>query len=239
MAKCQHCQSEYVSGDLHCPNCFEPVPIIFDRKESSSSEANPNELIFVDDRTSDSKQEDIILPNNNDDPFSMFFSGTTKQKPIDESAGKDKEAAKGKDVSDLDTHLESLNTPDSNKDYKQGALDNNSANTTLRPYLLITKGQHRGIKLQITDDIFTIGRWDPSTNAFVDLDMTKYDTEAKISRKHVRISLENSNYYIEDIGSTNGTHINKGDKLIIGNKILLRHGDEIIIGMTFLKFFVS
>ncbi|MBK8149201.1 MAG: FHA domain-containing protein [Acidobacteria bacterium] len=41
---------------------------------------------------------------------------------------------------------------------------------------------------------------------------------------------------MEDLGSTNGTYVNRGRRLIPGNPHVLRTGDEIIVGKTFLRF---
>ena len=46
-------------------------------------------------------------------------------------------------------------------------------------------------------------------------------------------------YLIEDLGSTNGTFVNRGPRLLPGNKQPLKNGDEIIVGKTFLKFVLN
>jgi pSer/pThr/pTyr-binding forkhead associated (FHA) protein len=45
-------------------------------------------------------------------------------------------------------------------------------------------------------------------------------------------------YFIEDLGSTNGTFINRGRRLLPGDRQPLRDGDEIIVGKTFLRFHI-
>jgi pSer/pThr/pTyr-binding forkhead associated (FHA) protein len=44
---------------------------------------------------------------------------------------------------------------------------------------------------------------------------------------------------MEDLGSTNGTFINRGRRLIPGNSNVLNDGDEIIVGKTFLRFHIN
>ena len=65
------------------------------------------------------------------------------------------------------------------------------------------------------------------------------DPEAKVSRRHARIQILNNQFLIEDLGSTNGTFVNRGPRLLPGNKQPLKNGDEIIVGKTFLKFVVN
>jgi pSer/pThr/pTyr-binding forkhead associated (FHA) protein len=43
-------------------------------------------------------------------------------------------------------------------------------------------------------------------------------------------------FFLEDLGSTNGTYINRGRRLLPGTPQLLTDGDEIIVGKTFLRF---
>jgi len=71
------------------------------------------------------------------------------------------------------------------------------------------------------------------------VDLDAYDSEAKISRRHARILCNNGNYSIEDLGSTNGTYVNRGRRLIPGNPQRLADGDEIIVGKTFLRFYIN
>ena len=65
------------------------------------------------------------------------------------------------------------------------------------------------------------------------------DPEAKISRKHALIRIENGKITVEDIGSLNGTYVNRQPRLAPGNPVELKTGDEIIIGKTFLKLTVE
>lgn len=84
-----------------------------------------------------------------------------------------------------------------------------------------------------------IGRWDPETGAFPEVDLDADDPEAKISRKHALIRIADGKITVEDIGSLNGTYVNRGSRLQPGTPIELKTGDEIIIGKTFLKLTVD
>ncbi len=84
-----------------------------------------------------------------------------------------------------------------------------------------------------------IGRWDPDTGSFPEVDLDADDPEAKISRKHALVRIDGGKITIEDIGSLNGTYVNRQPRLQPGSPVELKDGDELIIGKTFLKLTVS
>jgi hypothetical protein len=105
--------------------------------------------------------------------------------------------------------------------------------------LIIQRGGKIGKEFPITGTESMIGRWDADGGIFPDIDLDQDDPEAKVSRRHARIQFLNNQYLIEDLGSTNGTFINRGPRLLPGAKQPLNNGDEIIVGKTFLKFVLS
>ena len=68
--------------------------------------------------------------------------------------------------------------------------------------------------LQAGDNL--IGRWDPDSGSFPEVDMEHDDPEARISRKHALIRMSDK-ITIEDIGSLNGTFVNRGRRLEPGS----------------------
>lgn len=86
--------------------------------------------------------------------------------------------------------------------------------------------------LQLGDNL--VGRWDPDSGAFPEVDLETDDPEARISRKHALIRISDT-ATIEDIGSLNGTFVNRGRRLEPGSPAALKDGDEIIVGKTFFK----
>ncbi len=105
--------------------------------------------------------------------------------------------------------------------------------------LELIRGGRKGQEFPLDAGKNLIGRWDPETGSFPEVDLEQDDSEAKISRKHAMIIIENGKFTIEDIGSLNGTYVNRGNRLIPGTPIELKSGDEIIIGKTFLKLVVD
>ena len=71
------------------------------------------------------------------------------------------------------------------------------------------------------------------------MDLEQDDPEAKISRKHALIIIEGGKITIEDIGSLNGTYVNRGNRLIPGTPLEIKADDEVIIGKTFLKLVID
>jgi hypothetical protein len=104
--------------------------------------------------------------------------------------------------------------------------------------LVIERGRSAGKQFPLSDDESQIGRWDADGGIFPDVDLDSDDPEAKVSRRHARIMRRGEQYLIEDLGSTNGTFINRGRRLLPGDRQPLRDGDEIIVGKTFLRFYI-
>lgn len=102
--------------------------------------------------------------------------------------------------------------------------------------LIIERGNSVGKVFHLVADESLLGRWDADNGIFPDVDLDTHDPEAKVSRRHARIRREDDRYLIEDLGSTNGTFVNRGRRLIPGNRQPLADGDEIIVGKTFLRF---
>jgi len=105
--------------------------------------------------------------------------------------------------------------------------------------LVIERGMSAGKKFPLSGAESNIGRWDADGGVFPDVDLDSDDPEAKVSRRHARISVRDGNYLIEDLGSTNGTFINRGRRLAPGDRHPLKDGDEIIVGKTFLRFRIA
>ena len=105
-------------------------------------------------------------------------------------------------------------------------------------WLVMERGRAAGKKFMLSEAESQIGRWDADGGIFPDVDLDADDPEAKISRRHARVTLKNGEYFVEDLGSTNGTFLNRGKRLLPGQPQPLRENDEIIVGKTFLRFHI-
>ena len=123
---------------------------------------------------------------------------------------------------------------------KAGAAVNLSssvaANDKAHARLVIERGKSIGKQFMLNSPESNIGRWDADGGIFPDVDLDSDDPEAKVSRRHARITLLEGKHFLEDLGSTNGTFVNRGKRLHPGTRQPLNDGDEIIVGKTFLRF---
>lgn len=111
-----------------------------------------------------------------------------------------------------------------------------NSNDKAHAKLVIERGKSAGKQFLLSAAESQIGRWDADGGIFPDVDLDSDDPEAKVSRRHARITLRDGKYSLEDLGSTNGTFINRGQRLAGGARQPLSDGDEIIVGKTFLRF---
>ena len=102
--------------------------------------------------------------------------------------------------------------------------------------LIIERGGGQSTEFPLSSEESTIGRWDADNGIFPDVDLDAFDADAKVSRRHARVISRTGSFMVEDLGSTNGTFINRGRRLLPGAPQALADGDEIIVGKTFLRF---
>jgi serine/threonine-protein kinase len=85
-----------------------------------------------------------------------------------------------------------------------------------------------------------LGRRDPMSNIFPEVDLSKFDPQTKISRRHARIWRDGSIYMVEDLGSSNGTvvipAVSETIRLQPHHPHVLANGDKIRLGDTTLHF---
>ncbi len=82
----------------------------------------------------------------------------------------------------------------------------------------------------------TIGRIDPHRGIRPDVDLTKFDPASRISRRHARVTVKGRQFFVEDLGSANGTIVNGLTRLKPQEQYPLSNGDVVKIGETTLKF---
>ncbi len=97
--------------------------------------------------------------------------------------------------------------------------------------LLRLRIAHTGYEIEVhSHEVCEIGRSDPSLGLIPDLDLSQEGPEAIwVSRRHARIFYHDGHFYIEDLGSTNGTYLNN-KRLVSGLPYALQDGDELRFG---------
>lgn len=77
---------------------------------------------------------------------------------------------------------------------------------------------------------FLIGREDPVSNIYPDIDLTPHRGEEDgVSRMHAKIYAQGTQYLIEDLNSTNATYLNR-QKLPPKTPTPIKDGDEVRFG---------
>lgn len=237
MIKCQACGAQNPESSQYCDQCGDSLI-----KYQAPEVVEPSEEQIE-------SRDTIIQPPAEEVNDPVFQSaGITSigipppaenlSKPLEESNPADSEEltkVSGKNDEDLtEISKRQNNTSEKiNVDGKSPVKNNQQVHSKL----IIERGQSIGLEFPLSNNEAQIGRWDADNGIFPDVDLDAYDPEAKVSRKHARIlRKEGGQYLIEDLGSTNGTFVNRGRRLIPGNPNRLNDGDEIIVGKTFLRF---
>ena len=81
-----------------------------------------------------------------------------------------------------------------------------------------------------------IGRRDPVTGIFPDVDLTPLDTQRSTSRRHAKIYRRGGKFFVcEEIGTMNATFVN-GERVETGVPAEIRPGDEVQFGLVKMTF---
>lgn len=82
----------------------------------------------------------------------------------------------------------------------------------------------------------TVGRRDPVTGIFPDVDLTPVDNQRSVSRRHAKLYRRGSKFFLsEEIGTMNSTFLN-GSRLETGIPGEVQPGDELRFGVVVLRF---
>ena len=90
--------------------------------------------------------------------------------------------------------------------------------------LLVKRGPNQGSRFLIDEDVTTTGRL-PESDMFLD--------DVTVSRQHAEIHRRGGEYFIKDVGSLNGTYVNR-ERV---EETMLASGDELQIGKFKLVFY--
>jgi hypothetical protein len=98
-----------------------------------------------------------------------------------------------------------------------------------QPLKLRIGDQKREIEI-VLDKTLLLGRVDPTSNVFPEIDLSDYGSMGKsISRRHAQISKRDGQVTIEDLASVNGTFIN-GKRLSPYMPEVINDGDTLHLG---------
>lgn len=208
MIKCQACGTQNLESSQYCDECGDSLQKY---KAPEVPDALVNETLNQDTQSPE-------IP--------IYQSASVTSIGVPPLVEDNQEASEDNLISnEQDTSVQNLE-----------AVSPTDTNAGIHAKLIIERGQSIGTEFSLASDESNIGRWDADNGVFPDVDLDAHDAEAKVSRKHARILFKSGQYLLEDLGSTNGTFINRGRRLIPGSPHILNDGDEIIVGKTFLRF---
>lgn len=99
------------------------------------------------------------------------------------------------------------------------------------PELLVHEASGMEFHLSASSET-TMGRRDPVTGIYPDVDLTPVDGQRSVSRRHAKIYRRGDKFFVcEDIGTMNGTFRN-GQRLETGVPVELADGDEVRVGLV-------
>jgi hypothetical protein len=96
----------------------------------------------------------------------------------------------------------------------------------------------KGVLIALDANNVILGRRDPKMPSAVDLDLSRYDVDNTISRRHACIVREGRKHSLLDLNSTNGTRLN-GKVIAPGRKVQLASGDLIEFGQGLAVIFMT
>jgi FHA domain len=227
MITCQRCQTENLDGSQYCDECGAALT-------GQPSQPAP--------RRADDDGADVHWPAAVPPPEPLSFEPLAQEPPRGTTAETPAVAESQALSPAARTSLVGQPGPRRQEDSAARRLEDSAtrraSSGTPHAKLVIHRGRSVGKEFPLCEDESHIGRWDADGGIFPDVDLDSDDPEAKVSRRHARITRRGGQYYIEDLGSTNGTFVNRGRRLLPGDRQSLRDGDEVIVGKTFLKFHV-
>ncbi len=236
MIHCAECNEEQMDGLEYCDSCgakleaFVPLPV---EHPTSDSDGAKLEAVATEAEAPEAETAASDSPAAEEAPAVVEASTETEaEEAAPEEAAAETSEAEGEESARA-AGDEPAEAPAAEAAPEAVALSDDQV-AAGSASLTITRGGTVGkvFELQAGDNL--VGRWDPDSGSFPEVDMENDDPEARISRKHALIKFE-AELTIEDIGSLNGTFVNRGQRLEPGSPVPLKDGDEIIVGKTFFK----
>jgi pSer/pThr/pTyr-binding forkhead associated (FHA) protein len=127
--------------------------------------------------------------------------------------------------SDETTHIPALDADTEEMSASDvSAVENLPAGSAM---LLVQRGPDAGARFLLDSDLVTVGRH-PDSDIFLD--------DISVSRRHATFARTESGYVITDLGSLNGSYVNR-DR--IDSEVTLSGGDEVQIGKYRLIYFAG
>jgi hypothetical protein len=223
---CPACRAAHVQGTLFCEQCGGSLIGVAAVDETATATKSTGAFPPAPPPRAPAPAPAPLPRSVPDNPPSYGPNGHT-----DSTAAVDAQALRGAAPVDPDEETPGTLPLAGAQDRDSGRLAVGSAPTRLR-VLVLNTGR---LTDWIDDPVIHVGRSDRSANVFPNIDLeTDGGHNAGVSRRHVRISRQPDGYYLEDLGSINGTFLNRR-RLSPGAPTELKDGDEVRMGNIVLR----
>jgi hypothetical protein len=199
MIICPNCTHANPEGATQCEACYTPLPEIVAVAPDADQPPPPNEV----------NNEAFSVPLGGD-PIAVMFSLSQNAMSNHASFSEGAQSAS-----------ESRSTPVS--------VVANSPKTQIQQFSARLLHIQTNTLLEMPDHLSTIRIGKPNNLAQPDIDVSGFANSDIVSRVHANIRVEGGIYYLEDMGSSNGTYVNNLP-LKVGDRCRLRAGDRIALG---------
>ena len=98
------------------------------------------------------------------------------------------------------------------------------------------------ISFLLDQESCVVGRRDPHRGNFPEIDLSPLDLRNSVSRCHARFYCQGDQFFLEDLGSFNGTYLIEGEKeskIVPKEPRLMQNGNEVFFGGLKGRFDVS
>jgi hypothetical protein len=214
MTTCANCGASVQADASFCGQCGFNL-------QSTATEVTPSaEELLPATISPDFNAPDLIAPDPLVQPDPLVISSPSPLQPAGMPGGEalPEEALVAPAGSSVSPNLLSPMTPASSGSQTQ--LQTQVAR-------LLHVQTNTSVELPVNLAVIHIGK--PNDRIPPDIDVSGFPHSEIVSRIHADIRVEGDIYYIEDVGSSNGTYINNAP-LPIGNRHRLRPGDRIALG---------
>lgn len=240
MIKCSECGYENIDGLDYCDGCGAKLEALAPTAGSSATQPAAQSSSTAAGAAEPAGVNEMAAAGA---PAAAAESGTAAETgsaaPAASTAATESSASNEHIAAVPEPPLAQAPTGEMNTGAAAPVSPGEAAAAPFKAKLSIIRGGRRGQEFELESGNNLVGRWDPETGAFPEVDLDADDPEAKVSRKHALIRIDSGKITIEDIGSLNGTYVNRQPRLQPGTPLDLKDGDEIIIGKTFLKLSVN
>ncbi|KAI9134376.1 FHA domain-containing protein [Acaryochloris sp. CCMEE 5410] len=224
-ATCEACHTA-LPATSSCPNCGASIQVgaQFCGQCGFNLQDDPNDLDEIIALTTETAKSEPVSPEN---PF--IFPDPQPPDPLVMPDLVSQEPSLATDLPVLDNNL----SPFEETPPPSSAYGDNESPGTPRTQLqqqtiqLVHVQTNTVIDLPLTLDKIHMGK--PNDRVPPDIDVSGFPNAEVVSRVHADIRVEGGHYFIEDVGSSNGTYINS-IPLLPGNRHRLRVGDRIALG---------